>query len=578
MDILEDINVLKVNDFWNKIALADINSICSYICKEKKDGNYINALADFFYELTSSNIGEDKIYFCNKDINDILSPADCILLYKNIDKIENIYIKALFLSYCWQYKKLPASNDNFKAVIQSLQLYLDIVDNIFIKVKKFKDNFSEVCLIRIFDYCLYTSCSIKDSIFTSFIKKLKEVIEIEYTQENSFLILGSIKVLIKHSNPKEIYPYFDKFEDWLIKTDDDYVKQDIYDIAISVAKEAKDKEKREGFLKRKADMLRKMASEANNVHYEISLLRQASMIYRDIPDCRQDWENISKEIERKSPQKNEMLMPISFTYRYNRYLIEETIESVKNKTFKDCLKQIAYYISYLPSEDQVEQCRYKEGIISDFLPAEINDEKGFTTAVIDTDKKQYPYSFYLSLGEIWLFIFAHILQPMFARIKQEHFFTYNDLTYLCNNNLFIPKDREIIFAKGLYSFLDMDMLMSSVLLVPQLENSFRELLYGYEIITKERKDGRQEYKIEMKWLLDKLFEKKILSKKIYFNLDRLLCDNFYNIRNNIAHGLFGQNDFEKIYVVILNWIIFYLVYIGSPLTYHNNLQTGSSSQ
>jgi hypothetical protein len=45
------------------------------------------------------------------------------------------------------------------------------------------------------------------------------------------------------------------------------------------------------------------------------------------------------------------------------------------------------------------------------------------------------------------------------------------------NNPFIPLGREYIFARGLYSGLMADFLVSTHLLIPQLEHSIRRLLY-----------------------------------------------------------------------------------------------------
>lgn len=98
------------------------------------------------------------------------------------------------------------------------------------------------------------------------------------------------------------------------------------------------------------------------------------------------------------------------------------------------------------------------------------------------------------------------------------------------------------------------------MLIPQLENSFRHILYGLELITKSQKDGKQEYKIDMQWLLNTLLKKGLIGKKIFFNLKMLLCDDSFNLRNEIAHGLLSDSRFNNANVMILNWCIFFFVF------------------
>ena len=166
-------------------------------------------------------------------------------------------------------------------------------------------------------------------------------------------------------------------------------------------------------------------------------------------------------------------------------------------------------------------------------------------------------SFYMTVQWFWAHTCIHALNPMLSRIALEHFFTIQDLLPICAYNPFVPTGREIIFAKGLYYFLKQDFITSSSLLVPQLENSFRNLLYGTKPITHSKSDGSQPYKIEMKWLLDTLLNENRITNKVHFNLNLLLCDNHFNVRNEIAHGLLAGNNFYSPAVCILNWFIFY---------------------
>ena len=103
-------------------------------------------------------------------------------------------------------------------------------------------------------------------------------------------------------------------------------------------------------------------------------------------------------------------------------------------------------------------------------------------------------------------------------------------------------------------------MTSAALLVPQLENSFRHILYGLELITKSHQAGKQEYKIELQWFLNTLLERKWIGNKMFFNLEMLLCDDSFNIRNELAHGLLSDSRCDQADVMVLNWCIFFFAF------------------
>ena len=73
-------------------------------------------------------------------------------------------------------------------------------------------------------------------------------------------------------------------------------------------------------------------------------------------------------------------------------------------------------------------------------------------------------------------IVASVIEPARRQINLEHDVRVGDLYPLLANNPFIPHGREDIFARGLYYGLMGDFLLSTHLLIPQLENSIRSLL------------------------------------------------------------------------------------------------------
>lgn len=560
MDILGNIQVLKEKKFWASIANANIEYIRPAITQWEKEQEYTNELLQFFREIAGFNYTEKDICFYTQNLKDILSLEDCMVLFHHIDKIENQYIKVLTLGFFWKYKKLQPQKENLNAVILSLKLYSEIIDILFQKSQKDCDISVEIYLVRILTYCLYTSAAIRSSLHEDFVAKVKNFSNLEYTKDNLYLIRSSIELLIKHSTSAGAESCLKKLEKLVQKTEGEYVQQEaLYNAAITVAKHLDNKRKVEELLAHKAEMFELEAHGEKDIHREVWLLRRAAKIYINLPTFKEKWKSLSQEIEQKSPRLLDALVPIRFEYKANREYINRSIQAVSNKSFRECLKELAKCINILPFERQIEEMKAKEGILSDLFASTVLDEKGFASAAI-SDKNKHPMSFYTDLNFYWFSMCIHCINPMLSRINQEHFFTYQDLIPFCTDNPFIPEGRIEIFAKGLYYFLKQDMMTSAALLVPQLENSFRHILYGLELITKSHKEGKQEYKIELQWFLDTLLERKLIGNEMYFNLGMLLCDDSFNIRNELAHGLLSDSRSDKADVMVLNWCIFFFVF------------------
>ncbi|MED3928361.1 DUF4209 domain-containing protein [Priestia megaterium] len=160
-----------------------------------------------------------------------------------------------------------------------------------------------------------------------------------------------------------------------------------------------------------------------------------------------------------------------------------------------------------------------------------------------------------------LFVEA-IIEPIRNQILLEHFITLRHLFPLVVNNPFIPEGREEIYVRGLLSGLQGDFLVSSHLLIPQLENSIRYILTKEgEIVSNLDKNGIQEEKnVNTLLYMPKLEE--LLGKDIVFDLQGLLVEKSgHNVRNIISHGLSSYDDFNSITHVYTWWITLKLCYL-----------------
>lgn len=148
-----------------------------------------------------------------------------------------------------------------------------------------------------------------------------------------------------------------------------------------------------------------------------------------------------------------------------------------------------------------------------------------------------------------------IIEPARQQIMQEHsIIQIDDLLPLVSSNPFVPEGRELIYASGLHAGLKGDFLISTHLLIPQLESSIGYILSKNGIITsKLDKDGIQEEKFINETLYQEELN-KIIHEDIIFDLKGLLLERCgSNLRNRMAHGLINYSEYESSVEVKYLW-------------------------
>jgi len=162
-----------------------------------------------------------------------------------------------------------------------------------------------------------------------------------------------------------------------------------------------------------------------------------------------------------------------------------------------------------------------------------------------------------------LIVSAAIL-PAIEEIKREHNVREYDFISLLTNNPFVPKGREFVFAKGLHAGFSGDFLVSTHLLIPQVENSIRYILQQAGKITSMIDSSG----IQDEYLLHKIIYepemKEVFGEDITFDLQGLLVDRFgSNLRNLMAHGLMPHDSFYSHAPIYFWWLTlrFCLLYI-----------------
>ncbi len=251
--------------------------------------------------------------------------------------------------------------------------------------------------------------------------------------------------------------------------------------------------------------------------------------------------------------------------------IEKARSEVAGKAFLDALRALAFITK--PS-DVAGLRRQAEELSRNSIQALMSNTRvnaegrriGRAPSLLtdDTEEREAAIraEMFKNAAQIQDIMAAAYIDPAVHQITLEHDIRVDDLLPVVSNNPLVPPGREPIYAKGLYAGLRGDFLEATHLLVPQLENSLRHLLYQTGAIP----SGLDAHGIQNEHDLNKtLFMpeiKEMLGDSLAFDLQGLLAERFgTNFRNNMAHGLYDYGAFMSGRATYAWWIILHLCFL-----------------
>jgi len=153
----------------------------------------------------------------------------------------------------------------------------------------------------------------------------------------------------------------------------------------------------------------------------------------------------------------------------------------------------------------------------------------------------------------------NFIAPACKQICSEHDTKLDDLSFIVDENPFIPQGREPLYARGLLAGLQGDPVITAYLLIPQLENSLRYLLKQHGFIASNPDVIQDDYLLNKVLYSHDLTE--VLTEDIIFIIKGLLVERMgSNIRNEICHGLFDYSQFFLFQpqITYIWWLTLYL--------------------
>ncbi len=132
------------------------------------------------------------------------------------------------------------------------------------------------------------------------------------------------------------------------------------------------------------------------------------------------------------------------------------------------------------------------------------------------------------------------------KLRAEHNVRLTDFLALAASSSFVPRGREMTFAKGLFAGFTGDLIVSTHLLIPQVEESIRTHLAVRGIITSgfNRQNLQNEYDLNVTLYLDGI--NRLFDEDTVFDLRGLLVEHHgSNLRNMMAHGLLNDEQLQS---------------------------------
>ena len=259
-------------------------------------------------------------------------------------------------------------------------------------------------------------------------------------------------------------------------------------------------------------------------------------------------------------------------------LVEEVRNHIRGKDFQDAL----FALALIGDPTNVSQLRQqvqrqaREFVASQLFPFIMINEMGKVVArqpgsalSNNPEEAEATIHFEMCRNAIYyqnLQAQAYI-EPARYQINLEHGVRIDDILSLVSHSPFIPPEREYLFSKGLHAGLTGDFFTSTHILIPQIENSVRYLMWRRGIITSGL-DGRGiQNEHNLNSTLYRTEITSIFDENTLFDLKCLLVEHAgSNLRNRMAHGLISDGEFMSPLMSYIWWLTLRLCFL--PMLMH----------
>ena len=167
--------------------------------------------------------------------------------------------------------------------------------------------------------------------------------------------------------------------------------------------------------------------------------------------------------------------------------------------------------------------------------------------------------------------------PAWDVLLLEHRLREADFTSLARESPIVPTGRERLFGKALFAGYDRDFGMTLHILVPQIEHMVRFHLKQAGVKTTNLDRNGIETENSLNTLIDLPETEKIFGENVSFEIRALFCEPVGpNLRNEIAHGLLGDQTCRSAAAIYAWWYALKLVFSTFWNALHKDTRSNES--
>ena len=316
-----------------------------------------------------------------------------------------------------------------------------------------------------------------------------------------------------------------------------------------------------------------------------SCYEQAIQVYRTVPRAMRSEYHVDERIADLQQRLNEAgqksldeMGVISTPVTDISELVKNVRDAVRGKTLPEALRTFANLPCSVKTEELRESAieRLNAFPLQAFISATVMNHDGRVIAkrpgmstnatlsdndntcenemVIHSTMVQ-DYSYHVGLAVQGYIRPAHDILLLEHRIRETDFIT------LASQSPIVPVGRETLFGKALFAGYDHDFITALHLLVPQIEHMVRFHLKQAQVKTTNLDSNGIETENSLNTLMELSETQEIFGENLCFEIKALFCDPFgANLRNELAHGLLGDDECQSDYAIYAWWLGMKLVF------------------
>ncbi|OYD96903.1 hypothetical protein CDG76_09145 [Nostoc sp. 'Peltigera membranacea cyanobiont' 210A] len=298
----------------------------------------------------------------------------------------------------------------------------------------------------------------------------------------------------------------------------------------------------------------------------VEAFRTVSGTKEEIETAKQREAEVHKLLIQYGEESRKELIAVSRQVNVNPEVIEQARAHVRGKEFQDALFSLAFLgtspsVSSLRQEVQNTTHQY---VTSHHFPVVMINNMGKVVArqsssVLSSNsedaEKAIQFEMYRYAVYYQTFHAQTSIEPARYHINLEHSVRVDDLLSIVLHSPFVAPGREYQFAKGLYAGLTGDFFTSTHILIPQIENSIRHILWQQQGAISSKLDKGIQDEFLLKQILSRPEITAIFDEDTLFDLKGLLIERGgSNLRNRMAHGLINDGEFNSPIMSYLWWV------------------------